>query len=126
MLTELILESTPNPVATSQISLLHRLYGCRKGLAVWEFVASHPFLISVLEEVHQRVSDFFPPHPVWFWKLRRLRKRLILAFYSLSFKQIFLSKKHCASLIASMKNGGWKLQTAQMVCSASMWSAYEL
>lgn len=27
---------------------------------MWDFVASHPFLIAILEEVRQKVSDFFP------------------------------------------------------------------
>lgn len=60
MLTDLIVESTPEVIQVSSINRLQHLYGSKDDFAVWEFVASHPFLISILEEVRQRVSDFFP------------------------------------------------------------------
>lgn len=60
MLTDLIVESPPEVIQASPINQLQRLYLSRNDFAVWEFVDSHSFLIPVLEEVRQRVSDFFP------------------------------------------------------------------
>lgn len=46
--------------ATSQsFAAIQRLYGCRKGKAVLEFLAAHAFLIPILEEVAERISDYF-------------------------------------------------------------------
>ena len=59
MLIETTHETAPTPISAPSLGVVQRLYGCRNGKHVLDFLTSHPVLLPLLEEIHANAADFF-------------------------------------------------------------------
>jgi hypothetical protein len=62
-MTQQIVDTVKVPTAESALQSLDQLYTSRRPEEVSQFLNTHPFLIPLLVEAHDRIGDYFGPQP---------------------------------------------------------------